>query len=139
MKKETILKRISDNKEIMKKINSMKYFDIEDFYNNAFRYKKAIKEGRMFCLIHSVSKTGMSRTLSYHECAKSKERYFFYNFYSLFTALGYTRIDESFRVYGCGMDMNFHTNYTNIHILYRLGFMTKKECNNLSQLTPTCL
>ena len=41
-----------------------------------------------------------------------------------------------FRIYGCGMDMIFHTNYTIIHKLARLGFLNKKECESLAQNTP---
>jgi hypothetical protein len=140
--KQTILKNIESNKDLMKRINNEKYSSIEDFYNNALRYIKAIKEGRVINSIGSVSSSGMSRTIKFCECSGSiKKRYRYYNFYLLFKLLDFTPVKDSdyFRVNGCGMDMVFHTNYTIIHVLYRLGFMTKKECENLAQQTPTTI
>ena len=46
---------------------------------------------------------------------------------------------DYFTIGGCGMDMIFHTNYTIIHRLYKLGFMTKKECEKLCQMTPSII
>ena len=62
----------------------------------------------------------------------------FYNFYQFFDSLGYTKIKDSdyFRIGGCGMDMIFHTNYTIMHDLRRLGFINKEECDTLAQATP---
>ena len=114
-----------------KEIKKIEYFD---FYDNAIRYIKAIKQGRMICSIDTVSRSGMSRTLKFMEFQKSN----IYNFHAFFIALKFNQVKNSdyFRVYGCGMDMVFHTNYTIIHRLYRLGFLGYDECEKLAQLTP---
>ena len=141
-KQDRILKNIAENKELQKKIKSLNWFENQDFYNNALRYIKAIKEGRMCCIIPSVSASGMSRNIRFMECAKRKAGYGYYNFHSLFVALGFEKSrsnNDSFIIHGCGMDMVFHTNYTIIHRLHRLGFITKKECDILAQKTPTIL
>ena len=121
-----------------KKINSMSYFDIDDFIRNAQRYVKASKENRIFCVIKSVSSTGMSRVMQFAECSKGKERYNFLNFWALFKALGYTETDKGFRISGCGMDMVFATHYDIILKLCHLGFISDSECRVLSQNTPSC-
>ena len=114
--------------------------DIETFINNAKRYIKAIKENRMICAIGSVSKSGMSRNIKFVELAKSdtSDKHQLYNFYQFFDVLGYTKVKNSdyFRIGGCGMDMIFHTNYTIMHDLRRLGFINKEECDTLAQATP---
>jgi hypothetical protein len=76
------------------------------------------------------------------ECSGSlKNGFNYYNFYTLFKDLGFTNAKNSnaFRVSGCGMDMVFHTNYTIMHQLKNLGFITKKECSILAQKTPTVI
>lgn len=135
----SIKKAISENKELSKKINSQNYYNVDSFISDAKRYIKAIKENRMFCVIDKVSVSGMSRNIHFHECSKGKERYNFYQFWAFFKVLGFTEVSHSnsFRISGCGMDMIFHTNYTIIHRLYSLGFITKQECDKLSQQTPT--
>ena len=108
------------------------------FASNAKRYIKAIKDGRMCCVIDSVSSSGMSRTLKFIECNGKAGNYNYYNFYWLFDQLGYAKVKNSdlFRVYGCGMDMVFATNYDIIHTFKNLGFITKKTAGNLSKKTP---
>ena len=115
--------------------------DVDAFINDAKRYKKAIKEGRAICFIDSVSKSGMSRTIKFLECNKGRTQYNYMTFFFLFSSLGFSSVKNSdyFRVYGCGMDMVFHTNYTICHNLQRLGIMSKKECEILSQKTPTTI
>jgi hypothetical protein len=107
----------------------------ESFLNCAKDYIAAIRQKRMICVIRSVSKSGMSRVLKFH----SFEKPYIRNYYSLFIALGYRKVDNGFRISGCGMDMIFHTNYSIIHDLCRLGFITKDECNGLAQKTPTTI
>lgn len=111
------------------------------FYQNAKRYIKAIKDGRMCCIIESVSSSGMSRTLKFMECSGGKHGYSYLNFYNLFKNLGYTKVKNSdcFRVHGCGMDMVFATNYNICHQLKKLGIITKKTCDKLAQKTPITL
>jgi hypothetical protein len=104
----------------------------ESFLNCAKDYISAIRQQRMICIIKSVSKSGMSRVLNFHSFQKTYVR----NYYSLFIAVGYKKVDNGFRISGCGMDMIFHTNYTIIHKLHRLGLINKKECDQLAQMTP---
>jgi len=130
---------------IVKKYNKKNKYGIssEIFINNAKRYIKAIKEGRMICSIGSVSKSGMSRTIKFLEMTKSKTfsnetRHYLSNFYQFFDTLDYNPVKDSdyFRIGGCGMDMIFHTNYTIIHKLGRMGFIDKATTETLAQRTP---
>ena len=135
-----ILNNVNSNKELQRNFKKLYSFDSEDFIRNAERYIKACKENRIFCIIHSVSKSGMSRKLSFYESTFNEDgRGGFLNFNALFIALGYSdrNKDGKFTVNGCGMDMVFHTNYSIIHSLYNLGMTTKEECDTLAQNTPT--
>ncbi len=134
---ERITRNVEANKEIQSNIGE--YYSTERFIKDGFRYIKAIKEGRMINSIASVAPSGMSRNIKFLECAKmEKGRYQYLNFFAFFKALGYTesRKDHYFKINGCGMDMIFHTNYTNIHTLEQLGFISRKQCNSLAQDTP---
>ena len=116
--------------------------EIDVFVQNAKRYIKAIKQGRVICNIESVSRSGMSRNLKFIECSGSIKNGFNYlNFWSLFKNLGFNALQNSqaFKVNGCGMDMVFHTNYTIMHQLKNLGFINEKECSILAQNTPTII
>ena len=128
-------------KEIEKAINAQRYYSVEDFEKDCLAYINAIESGRMLCSIHSVAKSGMSRVLSFHSCEASQgtDKFYYRQYRSLFCALGYREAGEGFRISGCGMDMIFHTNYTIIHRLCRLGFITEKECEKLCQQTPTII
>ena len=135
-----ILNNVKSNKELQRNLKKLYSFDSEDFIRNSERYIKACEENRMFCVIHSVSKSGMSRKLSFYESTFSKEgKGVFLNFTALFIALGYSdrNRDGKFTINGCGIDMVFHTNYSIIHSLYNLGMITNEECYTLSQNTPT--
>ena len=135
-----VTSNIEANKELMKAINNNSYYTVEQFISDAKRYIKAIKEGRMICSIGSVSQSGMSRTIKFIECSKGKTSYHYYNFYALFSVLGYRKTkSDYFSIGGCGMDMIFHTNYTIIHKLHRLGFINKAVCDSLAQNTPTVI
>lgn len=143
-KKELFLKRLNgaNYKWLVKNIENQSYYDVDQFYNDALRYVKAIKEGRVICSIGSVSQSGMSRTIKFLECSKGANRYNYLNFFVFFKVLGYTETrnkDHYFRINGCGMDMIFHTNYTNIHYMQSLGIVNKKQCDYLSQQTPSVI
>jgi hypothetical protein len=143
-KKERIIKNIMADKDVMKQINQNTYYTTEQFHADCVRYIKAIKEGRVICSIKSVSSSGMSRTIKFMECGYNKFQkiHGYYNFYALFRTLGFTQARNSrdyFSIGGCGMDMIFHTNYTIIHKLHRLGFIDKKQCSSLAQDTPTVI
>lgn len=111
------------------------------FTEHCKRYIKAIKDGRMICAIDRVSASGMSRNIKFLECAKGKDRYNYLTFWELFKILGYTEVKntDTFRIGGCGMDMIFHTNYSIIRQLKRLGFITAKTCEVLAQKTPNVI
>lgn len=125
---------------ILKKYNKKKSYpmSLDVFIEHAQRYIQAIKEHRMICSIGSVSRSGMSRTIKFLEMHKGETTYHLLNFYQFFEALGYSSVKDSgyFRIGGCGMDMIFHTNYSIMHDLRRLGFINKEECSTLAQKTP---
>ena len=143
-KQERIVKKIEDDKELMNKINSMKFYSIEAFYDDAKRWIKGIKENAILCIYKHTSRSGMTRRFKYIMTQKGKGykgvRYHATQFYSFHKALGY-RVNEKSEttIDGCGMDMNFHLNYTIIHTLHRLGFISYKQCDWLAQQTPTFL
>lgn len=142
-KQEKIIKNVQSDKELMKTIAKVNIYTEHHFYDDAVRYIKAIKDNRMVCIIPHVSSSGMSRIVKFHECKKidKTSKYRYYNFFAFFLSLGYTpdRSRFGFKVNGCGMDMVFHTNYTIIHRLGRLGFLNKKEVDTLAQQTPEVL
>ena len=125
----------------MKGISKVTYYSPEQFIKDVECYIKAIKERRMICIIESVSHSGMSRNMKFHSCEKTKTGFYYRNYYAMFKALGYTAVRDrdSFRINGCGMDMVFHTNYSNIHDFKRMGFITETTCKTLAQSTPTVL
>ncbi len=112
--------------------------NVDIFVNHAKRYIKAIKENRMICVIDSVSPSGMSRTLKFLEMDGKKENHHIYNFYQLFDIMGHQKVknSDSFRIYGCGMDMVFNTNYNLIHNFAYMGIITKKTAEKLCQQIP---
>jgi hypothetical protein len=136
------IERLKENKELNKKIAKLSYYELENFYNDAKAYIKAIKERRMICIIKSVSASGMSRNLKFNSCEHYKDNFGYRQYFMLFKSLGYSEArakDGSFNISGCGMDMVFHTNYSIIHDLKRLGFINDEECRKLAQDTPTVL
>ena len=145
MKKiDRIIKNIESDKDLIKRINKDSYVynpnnSIDSFIENAERYIKAIKQKRILCSIDSVSRSGMSRTIKFMECAKidGRNEFIYLNFHSFFDMMGYNPDRNGYsRITGCGMDMIFYTNYTIIHRLHKLGFITRKQCDILAQNTP---
>jgi len=142
--KDRFLKKLHSDryKWLLKKIENQTYYSEDQFFDDCIRYAKAIKEGRVICSIDSVSRSGMSRTIKFLECSKGTNRYNYMNFFSFFKVLGYTETrarDHYFTISGCGMDMIFHSNYTNIHYLHGLGVINKAQCESLAQNTPTVI
>jgi len=144
-KLERIAKNVEENKDIQKSLKANEHYSTENFIKDAFQYIKAIKEGRMINSIGSVSSSGMSRTISFMSCEKSNYKggtgYTYRQYYALFKVLGYSPKDNNgyFRIHGAGMDMIFHTNYSIIHTLRRLGFINKKQCESFAQMTPSTI
>jgi hypothetical protein len=125
----------------MKGINKVNHYTPENFLTDAKDYINAIKSGRMFCIIESVSASGMSRVIKFHSFQGTTKHGYYRQYWCFFRVLGYTQAKNSdgFRINGCGMDMIFHTNYTIIHDLKKLGLITPEECGKLAQQTPTKL
>ena len=123
--------------ELNKAINKISYYELQDFERDVKDYIKAIKERSMLCVIKSVAKSGMSRVLAFH----SYQGGYYRQYYNLFTVLGFKESTSrnGFKISGGGMDMIFHTNYTIIHKLCSLGYITKEDCSVLAQQTPTNL
>jgi hypothetical protein len=142
---ERIAAKLATRPEVKKWMKSTSYNAPEVLAENLLRYVQAVRDGRVFCIIHSVSSSGMSRNMSFFECAKysqkmnSGQTHGILNFYSLFLALGYPPAKEGFRISGCGMNMVFAVNYDIMHTAARVGAITEKECAKLAQMTPTYL
>jgi len=144
-KEQVILNNIANDVDFKKGVKKLYSYTPERFLQDAKQYIKAIKERRMINSIGSVSGSGMSRTIKFLSCEKSKGKnasFWYSNYYCLFVAMGYTEArskDHYFSISGCGMDMIFHTNYSNIHHFARLGIISKAECAELCQMTPTTI
>ena len=137
----TINANLNKDKDLQKRLKNLSSqyvtYSNEDFIRDSIRYKKAIKDGRIICNIAHVSKSGMSRNIKFLECNGSKNKGFNYlTFWGFFKMLGYSETNGNFKISGCGMDMIFYTNYSIIHTLFGYGFLSEKECDKLSQLTP---
>lgn len=142
-KHERITKNIEADKELMRDIASVQYYDVETFIQHGQEWIEAIKQRRMVCVIDTVSRPGMSRTMKFLSCEKYSDRkeYWQHSYWSFMKALGYSSRKHSdyFTISGCGMDMVFATNYNIIHALKRLGFISAKQCSKLAQMTPVVL
>ena len=137
MKKlERIKKNIENDKDIMKRIRKY-YNNIEDLISDIQTYISAVKSGRILYEVITVSKSGMSRTIKITSCEKaSKNRYYYRQYCCMLGVLGETVVSgyrDTIRVYGCGMNMLFSTNYNLMHTFCRLGFISKKQCKKLAQ------
>jgi len=131
-------------KELEKAIGKLPYYSLEQFELDAIAYISAIRERRMCCIIDSVAKSGMSRTLKFASCEGSTNRnqwYWYRQYTCLFLVLGFSEVKHSgyFRIHGCGMDMVFDTNYRIIHKLKQLELITPSEFEKLAQEKPTVL
>lgn len=141
MKKiERVKKNIENDKEIMKQLDKELYYNINDFISDVNVYIKAVKEGRILYHVGTVSKSGMSRTILIQSCERrsynGKTSYGYRQYIMMLKVTGYTVIrgwHDTIRVYGCGMNMLFATNYNLIHKFYKLGFINKSQCEKLCQ------
>lgn len=136
-----VIEKIMEDKDLRKNILT-KGSGVQSFIEDAQDYILAIRERRMLCVIHSVSSSGMSRTLSFYSCEKHEhsDGYYYRNYRSLFKSLGYPEAKNGgFTIRGCGMDMVFHTNYSICSTLRHAGLLTAEEFGKLSQSTPTVL
>lgn len=106
------------------------------FEREAKQYISAIEQGRMICFIHSVSRSGMTRYMSFKAYAKS---FYYKGFNQFISSLLGIKLNKQCKliVEGCGMDMVFNTNYEVINALQRIGYLSKKRAEKLAQKTPT--
>jgi len=128
MKKiETIIKEIKKDKKLFKKLEkvynkdyykNLDSFIIDIFINNAIRYVKALKNNRVIYIYQANSYV---RIL---ESTKNGYLNFNYMFYLL------DKTDKTDKI-RCNNSFNF--NYNLIHKFKKLGIITKKECEVLSQ------
>jgi len=134
---------LNPSKELLKAISKISYYSVEQFEKDAIGYIAAIESGRMCCIINSVSRSGMSRTLAFKSCEEGNNGKFWYRqYWCLFKALGYKPSKSNkdyFLINGGGMDMVFNTNYCIVGDLVSLGLLTKEEGETLRQQTPTIL
>ena len=99
----------------------MKYS--KDVVEKELAYLRGIlKPGsEVYTQVHSVAKSGMSRTMSLHVVIDGRICGITY---STAVALGEnTQKDGTIRVHGCGMDMGFHIVYTLSRRLFPDGFV----------------
>ena len=112
----------------------------QEFEQTALRYIKAVEQGRMICFIHGVSRSGMTRRMTFKACIRNKAfgTYSYIDLNWFIHAATGTRLnkDRELVVGGCGMNMVFSTNYAVIHSLQRLGYLKPKRAERLAQMTP---
>jgi len=121
----------------------------EEILSDAKRYIEATNEGRLFAIVRSVAKSGMSRVIDFGEFVQSEkatngETYGFrLNFMRLFEFLGYKYNEDKngYRISGVGMDMIFHTHDNVIRYLIQMGVLakgkhiTEEEMSFINKLT----
>lgn len=72
--------------------------------------KKDLKNKRIIATVKSVSRSGMSRVISFNYYSKN---HYLYNInYKISKLLNYRLTDHGVSVGGCGMDMIFHVLYS---------------------------
>jgi hypothetical protein len=124
---DCIKQAIKADEQLVKAIDKVRFYDVDMFISDADEYINAIRH------------KGMTRNISFHSVSKYQSDYHFRQYYALFLSLGYTlssKSRNSFKIYGCGMDMIFDTNYSIIRNLHALGFISDSDCNVLCQMTP---
>ena len=120
--------------EVQKRIAKESCYNETDFVNDAKAYIAAVKSGRILYTVASVSKSGISRNISVKSFEGKMTEGYYRNYIGFLRALGY-KIDGSgfVKISGGGMNMLFATNCNIIHVLHRMGFLTKKVCAVLAQ------
>lgn len=136
-------KNMKDQKVIIANLEKLNIVNPYIFMHNAKIYINAIKERRMLCRVVRVSQSGLSRVINFYSCEKkqSLNNYCYRNYIQFMSSFGYkeTKDGKGVRVCGGGMDMVFSTNYNIILKLHKIGFISKEECEELSQMTPIIL
>lgn len=111
------------------------YLQSEEGKMNAERFIKALKERRILCTVKNVSRSGMSRIISFCEVVRLNSGYAIYQFNWFFKNLGYEyRNDwDAIRVGGCGMDMILATLSGVCGTLKYNGFKLPKNYSSLAE------
>ena len=96
--------------------NQQRYFkDSQNYYLAQFKQiLKAMKSGRFYAGVESVSRSGMSRKIKLGYVIKNK---LFHIQNPLILALA--GVDKNGRISGCGMDMLYHAQYCLFHALHK--------------------
>ena len=131
------MKNLKLTNEIKKAMESDDYYTIDRFIQDAKRYIKALKSGRLLYTVTNVSKSGMSRDIDIRSFEGTMSKGSYCTYYSLLHALNFnfvSKYSNEIRVKGCGMNMLFATNYNIIHTFKNIGLISEKECTILSQL-----
>ena len=120
--------------EVKKNIDKESHYSEASFLADAKSYIKAVKSGRILYTVTGVSKSGMSRHIVIKSFEGKMTEGYYRNYIGFLRAMGY-KFDEhgAVKISGCGMNMLFTTNYEIIHNLQKMGFLSKKECDTLSQ------
>lgn len=129
-----IVNTLNANEYLQRNIKKSLHYTTEDFINDAQRYVKAIQEGRMFCVINSVSKKGMYTDLSFyaHEL-NSNNTYTLLNYIRFFKALGYMEGKEGFRISECDKSVASIVNRSICYTLKNLSLLSHGEWEILAQ------
>ena len=127
-----------NSERIMKRIESMNYYDESDFIRDLESYYHAATNGTLLYNVANVSNNGMSRTIkiSYLKKSESSNRYFVYNFWSMLKCLGFRmsrKYESAVCFSGCGMDMVFDTHYRICSCMQTLGMIDEEEFRVISQ------
>lgn len=115
------------------KISSINfYLQTIDGQNTANAFIKAVEDGRLICVIKSVSKSGMSRNVTFKEIENLSGQPCIFPLDHFLNAMGYpyARNGEGITLKGCGMDLIFKAIYDVLDELRRNGF-------NVPQNYPT--
>jgi hypothetical protein len=96
--------------------NKQRYFkDSQGYYLNQFKQiLKAMKTGRFYAGVESVSRSGMSRKIKLGYIIRNK----LFHIRNPFI-LKLAGVDKNGRINGCGMDMLFHAQYNLFHALHK--------------------
>jgi len=121
--------------EILKRLKKEEYYSEESFISDCKDYIKAVQSGRILFSVTHVSSSGMSRNINIKSFEGKMTNGYYRNYYMMLKILDHSFVKDShdIKVTGCGMDMLFHTNYTIIHRLQRMKFISKSKCEVLAQ------
>ena len=123
----------------MKQNEINRYLETNEGKQNAKRFILALEEKRLLCVVKNVSSSGMSRQIFFGEMHFEDHRPLgnssaaVYQFNWFFGQLGFRYRQDSalVSVYGCGMDMIFHTLSNVCGILKEAGFVLPSDWSSL--------